>query len=71
MRATEMHDLLADCRKTILANIPTWKPGKGQFSHIQYCRYCGYSIAHAHGEGCLLTRLEAATGQEPDNTERG
>jgi hypothetical protein len=59
MRATEMHDLLADCRKVITESIPVWKPGDGRFSHIQYCRYCHYSIGHAHADYCLLVRLDA------------
>lgn len=59
MTATEMHDLLRDA-KTALESKPYWHFGTGQFSHISYCDYCGYSQSHGHGEQCVIKRLESA-----------
>lgn len=57
-----MHDLLAAC-KTVILDFPIWQPGSGQFANIQYCRYCHYSMAHAHGQDCIVARLERAAGE--------
>lgn len=63
MRATEMHDLLADVRQAL--NDDVWKRGEHDgLKNIYYCRYCSYSQSHGHGEDCIIPRLEAATSPD-------
>lgn len=65
MRATEMHDLLKKAYDAL--NVDVFQPGHGDFKHINYCRYCHYSMAHAHGPDCLLTQLEReVAGSSPN-----
>lgn len=68
MRATEMHDLLADVRAWLRQHVETWRNGENKgFEHIQYCAFCSYSREHGHGENCLLARLESVTKPGADD----
>ena len=61
MTATEAHDMLAECKKFI-ESAGIFQYGIGSFAHIQYCKFCHYSMSHGHGDKCLIVRLERATG---------
>ena len=72
MRATEIHDLLRDCFVHIAHEASLFQPGKTPgFTHIHYCRFCGYSSSHVaehgHGPTCLYDRLKRVT--EPASGE--
>ena len=65
MTATEMHDLLALAFAQIQTEGPLFRPGTHEgFTHIDYCRFCGFSTTHVgrhgHSDKCLYDRLERA-----------